>query len=124
METATFTKETLVKGQPTRITCLEVDGQTYTLMRTSGVRVARLEDEDLTCVTRTRRPPRARGRLHVLATDPRHRAALSVSHRVRHGGRAAAHDLRRLAVDAQAPGAQQDPRGPGEGRGGPQVRVR
>jgi hypothetical protein len=45
METTPFTKETLVKGQPTRITCLEVDGQTYTLMRTSGVRVARLEDE-------------------------------------------------------------------------------
>ena len=41
---ATFAKETLVKGQPARIECLEIAGQTYSLG--SGLlRVARLEDE-------------------------------------------------------------------------------
>lgn len=39
-----FTKETLVKGKPTRINCLQIKGQTYTLSN-GPVTVVRLEDE-------------------------------------------------------------------------------
>jgi hypothetical protein len=41
---STFTKETLIEGQPARIQCLEIGGQTYSLSRGVGSLVC-LEDE-------------------------------------------------------------------------------
>jgi hypothetical protein len=40
----TFIRETLVNGEPARVECLEIDGQTYALSR-GAVRTVRLEDE-------------------------------------------------------------------------------
>src|SRR5438093_5107086 len=42
--TGTFFKDTLLKGQPARIECVELDGQTYTITR-GPITVVDLEDE-------------------------------------------------------------------------------
>jgi hypothetical protein len=42
--TGIFTKETLVKGRPVQLECLEIEGQTYTLSR-GFAQTLRLEDE-------------------------------------------------------------------------------
>lgn len=42
---ATYTKETLISGKPAQITCVEIDGQVFSMERGGPVRTIRLDDE-------------------------------------------------------------------------------